>query len=94
MDVTSDRFVRVTDKVTSEMSKIDTVKFNILGADGKATKAELLYTTYNKDLKIQMFAKWPKCILVPRMIALNYLGLKSFTFKVDGEEVDIKEFLH
>lgn len=53
--------------------------------------AELHYFTFD-DFDTNALKAWPELVLVPRAIAKDFLGLKSFKFFVNDKEVNPKRF--
>jgi HD superfamily phosphodiesterase len=92
LDVTNKRIVRVTDKITSELTKVESVDFSFFGQNGKAEGAELSYTT-TEQFDVNALKEWPKCVAIPRMITTKFLGLSEFRFKVNDEEIDVKKLI-
>lgn len=96
LDVTKERIVRVTGPITAELLKVETVEFVILGRyqtdreSGSVTGVELRYTTSGDNFKVSALSEWPKCISVPRRVAMDFLEV-PFKFIVDGVEVDMKK---
>ncbi|MBP5512026.1 HD domain-containing protein [Candidatus Saccharibacteria bacterium] len=96
LDTTSVRIKRVMDELTREQTKIMTAEFRLYReiSTGKARGAELRYDTkdnFNVDIFMEA---WPKAILIPRMVALDYLKLSWFKFIVNDEEVNIVNILY
>ena len=89
LDVTADRIVRVTDKITAECLKIQATEFRLHGKLGKAEGAELRYTV-DEGFNLEIFKEWPKAIVIPYRVATEYLGLKDFKFLINDEEVELK----
>ena len=89
LDVTADRIVRVTDKITAECMKIQATEFKLHGKLMKAERAELRYTV-DKGFDLSIFKAWPKAIKIPYRVATEYLGLKDFRFFVNDEQIELK----
>ena len=89
LDVTADRIVRVTDKITAECLKIKAAEFKLYGKLGKAKGAELRYTV-DEGFDLSVFKAWPKAIRIPYRVTTEYLGLKEFKFLINGELINLK----
>ena len=92
LDVTSERIVRVTDKITAELTKVESVEYTIFGTNGNAEGAELSYIA-SDDFDVEALKEWPKCVEIPKMITTKFLKLPTFRFMVNGEEIDIKKLI-
>lgn len=66
-------------------------KKGIIGSNPK-NAAELHYTT-GSEIDLSVFKLWPELLTVPRSIAKDFLGFRSFKVFVNGEEVNISRFL-
>lgn len=93
LDVTADRIVRVTDKITGECTKIQSAEFRFRGKDGKAKGTELRYTV-DEGFDLSVFKAWPKAIMVPYRITTEFLGLQEFNFFINDEQIDYKAVLN
>jgi hypothetical protein len=103
LDTTGVRIKRALDDLTREQTKITATEFRMYRepgnfkmyrGEGVPVGAELRYTT-KENFNVQLFMKeWPKAVLIPRMVALEYLNLKWFKFIVNNEEVNITSILH
>lgn len=92
LDVTGDRIVRVTDKITAEVLKIEKAEFHLYGKLGKGEGAELKYTV-DDGFNVSILKEWPKCVSIPYRVATEFLGLSEFRFLINDEEVDFKKVL-
>lgn len=72
-----------------EMQKIERVEYAILAEGREPYGAELRYETA-EDFKVTKLREWPECVTVPRMITKEFLKLRSFSFIVNGERIDIR----
>jgi len=88
LDVTRDRMIRKTKPIIEELMKVEKVEYRFLGKLFVPTGAELRYFT-NGDFDVSVLKSWPKAITIPRKVTLEFLGLSSFKFLVDGKEVNI-----
>ena len=62
----------------------------VLGPNPK-NAAELHYTV-SDGFMVNSLKFWPELILTPRLIAKEFLGLKSFKFFINGKEVNTRRF--
>ena len=92
LDITEERIIRILDDVTRIQYKILATEFKIYGKSGKAEGAELRYTVKD-DFDAMMLRQWPKCVIIPRMIALDYLNLSWFKFFVNNQEVNVMKII-
>lgn len=92
LDVTSDRIVRVTDKITSAVTKIQKAEFHLYGKLGKGEGAELRYTV-DDGFDSSVLKEWPKCVKIPYRVTTEFLGLSEFKFFINGEEIDYKSII-
>ena len=94
LDTTGVRIKRALDDLTKEQTKITSTEFRMYRGEDVPVGAELRYTA-KENFNVQLFMKeWPKAVLIPRMVALEYLNLKWFKFIVNNEEVNITSILH
>jgi hypothetical protein len=96
LDVTSQRIVRVTDKITEAVTHIVSTKYELYGekkkGQMKAIGARLIYKT-DGNFDVSAIKIWPKSIRIPQMITKDFLGLSEFHFVLDEEEIDIETVL-
>jgi hypothetical protein len=86
------------DKYCEEVKKIKKVEFkfvdpgkNKYGDSLPVTRAELHYTV-DKDFDFNVLTFWSSCIRVPRMVAKDILGLRSFAVLVNGQRKYLSKF--
>ena len=87
--LTKDRAIIDNDAIFAEMQKIEKVEFYFFGRDGKAEGAKLRYST-SGDFNVSALSSWPKCVTIPKKVALEYFKVPKFRFFVDDEEIDVK----
>ena len=100
-NVCSDKY-RIAEKICHALGKDSKAAFHltynpnlgkkgIIGSNPK-NAAELHYTT-GSEIDLSVFKLWPELLTVPRSIAKDFLGFRSFKVFVNGEEVNISRFL-
>ena len=91
LDVAKERIIRTPTPITIELLKVEKVEYVLTGDFKHLNGAELHYTTSGENFKIGALAEWPKCVSVPRAIAMDFLKI-PFKFIVDDVEIDMRKY--